>query len=264
MFAKDYRNLAWTKLSGKWGIMALCTLIYSLILGACSSFANMNNFDGAPPSVKMLFTSIGTVASLLLSGPFIIGMSTLALNVSRGKEVKVEQLFSGFKNYASALALYLINSIFIALWSLLLIVPGIIKAISYSMSYYILIDNPNMGANEARKQSMAMMEGHKWRYFCLMFSFIGWIILCVLTLGILTFWVTPYIQTAQSEFYHSLLAERGYATHQPEPDGSANDTATAQTQPPAEPFEEYDATKELPETGSPEQTPDENEGNQTE
>lgn len=264
MFAKDYRNLAWTKLSGKWGTMVLCTLIYSLILGACSSFSAMKNSNAAPQGVSMIFSFVGSIGSLLLSGPFIIGMSTLALNVSRGKDIKVEQLFSGFKNYISALALYVINSILVALWSLLLIVPGIIKAISYSMSYFILTDNPNIGANEARKQSMAMMEGHKWSYFCLMFSFIGWILLCILTLGILSFWVTPYMQTAQSEFYHSLLAERAYTTQQPVDNGSANDTATAQTQPSAEPFEEYGATKEAPETDSPDKTHDENDSNQTE
>ncbi len=264
MFAKDYRNLAWAKLSGKWGTMALCTLIYSLILGACSSFSVMNNSDVTPQGINMIFSFVGSIGALLLGGPLLIGMSTLALNVSRGKEIKVEQLFVGFKNYVSALALYVINSILIALWSLLLIVPGIIKAISYSMSYFILTDNPNIGANEARKQSMAMMEGHKWNYFCLMFSFIGWIILCILTLGILTYWVTPYIQTAQAEFYHSLLAERGQTASPPEPDVSTNDTSTEQKQPPAEPFEEYGAAGEHSETDAPDKTPDENDGNQTE
>lgn len=272
MVAKDYRNQAWTKLSGKWGIMALCALIYSLILGACSSFSTVTNFDITPPGVSMLFSLIGSVGSLLLSGPLIIGTSTLALNVSRGKEIQVEQLFSGFKNYVSALALYVINSIFIALWSLLLIIPGIIKSISYSMSYYILIDNPNMGANEARKQSMAMMAGHKWRYFCLMFSFIGWLLLCALTLGILWFWVSPYMQTAQSEFYHSLLAERANLTQQPTTNGFTDDTATSRTQQPADPFEESDTTKEFPvesvakqpEADTTVNTHGENDSNQTE
>ena len=73
------------------------------------------------------------------------------------------------------------------------------------MSYYILIDNPGLSANEARKRSMAMMRGNKWRLFCLDFSFIGWIVLCVLTFGILVFWVAPYQEAARAEFYQDLI-----------------------------------------------------------
>lgn len=81
---------------------------------------------------------------------------------------------------------------------------------AYSMSWFILADNPDMPATEARKRSIAMMRGNKWRLFCLDFSFIGWMLLCILTLGILTFWIMPYVQTARAEFYQDLLA-REYA-----------------------------------------------------
>ena len=65
-----------------------------------------------------------------------------------------------------------------------------------------------MGANAARKRSMELMRGNKWRLFCLHCSFIGWLLLCILTLGILTLWIAPYLQTAQAEFYRDLIAER--------------------------------------------------------
>lgn len=192
--AKDLRLQAWNALKGKWGTMALCTLIFELIIGACAGLS---------------WTGIGGIALLLIEGPLSLGFVMLAINVIRGCDVKIETLFDGFKNFGKAFLLALINAIFIFLWSLLLIIPGIIKALSYSMSVYILADNPSIEPNEARKQSMAMMNGHKWRLFCLELSFIGWWILCGLTLGILTFWVTPYQQTAVAAFYQDLLVRNG-------------------------------------------------------
>ena len=194
--AKDFRYAAWEKLRGKWGTMAIAALIYSLIMAACGFLS---------------YIYIGWIATLLLSGAFILGLSELALLVSRGLSVRTERLFDGFKNYGSSLALYLLISIFTFLWALLLIIPGIVKAYSYSMSYFILCDNPQLPANRARKRSMELMHGNKWRLFCLQFSFIGWLLLCLLTLGILSFWIIPYMYTAQAEFYRSLINEPSLA-----------------------------------------------------
>ena len=83
------------------------------------------------------------------------------------------------------------------------------------MSYFILADDPNIPANEARKRSMEMMRGNKWRLFCLDFSFFGWILLSILTLGVLYFWIIPYIQTARAEFYQDLLAREYAARNAP-------------------------------------------------
>jgi len=91
--------------------------------------------------------------------------------------------------------------IFVLLWSLLLIVPGIIAAFRYSMSFYILADNPDMGIMEAINESKRMMRGNKWKFFCLNLSFIGWAILGVLTLGIGYLWLTPYIEVTMIAFY---------------------------------------------------------------
>ena len=89
----------------------------------------------------------------------------------------------------------------------MLIIPGIIKSLSYSMSYFILLDNPDMSANDARKESMEMMDGNKGRLFCLYLSYIGWYLLSILTFGILLFWVGPSVRTATAFFYQSLLPE---------------------------------------------------------
>ena len=188
MFAKDFRNVAWTALSGAWGKFALVTLVYELILGACASIAN--------------------VASLVVTGPLMLGMAGVAFKILDNIEFDVNNLFDGFKRFSDALVLYVVNNLFIFLWSLLFIIPGIIKYYEYSMSYYILLENPEMKHREARLASMQLMEGNKGRLFCLHFSFIGWFILSAFTFGILLLWVVPYMETAQAAFYREICREK--------------------------------------------------------
>ena len=191
--AKDFRERAWTHLGGNWvgepwTTFLVIALIIALISGA-SSF-------------------IG-IAVIIVGGPLSLGVAIVSTKVVRGEKIKIEDCFEGFNNFANALVLYVVNNLLIFLWSCLLIIPGIIKSYSYAMSFYILRDNPNISFTDARKWSIAMMHGNKWRLFCLHFSFIGWYILCALTFGILTLWVEPYVRTAEAEFYQSLLDEKG-------------------------------------------------------
>ena len=90
------------------------------------------------------------------------------------------------------------------LWTLLLIVPGIIKALSYSMTSFVLYDNPEMKNNEAIELSMKMMDGHKTALFWLYLTFIGWGILCIFTFGIGYFWLAPYMQASLAQFYEEV------------------------------------------------------------
>ncbi|MDE6374098.1 MAG: DUF975 family protein, partial [Clostridia bacterium] len=181
-------------LSGKWGTMVLIALIVSLITGVCGGLS---------------WVGIGAVALLIVTGPLFLGEAMQFLRLIRGQRVDVSKVFDGFKNFGNAFLLSLLNNIFIALWSLLFVIPGIIKSYAYSMSFYILADNPNMDANTARVRSIELMRGNKWRLFCLDFSFIGWYLLCGLTFGILTFWVAPYHMTARTLFYQEILREKG-------------------------------------------------------
>lgn len=192
MKAKDFRQSAWKSLSGKWGICILVFIIFDLISAACAGGSTI---------------VIGAVAGLIIMGPMTLGYSMVSLNVARDKDVEISMLFKGFNDFARSVVLYIVNNIFIALWSLLLIIPGIIKSLAYSMSYYILIDDATISANDARKKSIEMMKGNKWRLFCLKFSFIGWVLLSFLTFGILLFWVMPYIEVTMAKFYLSLLPE---------------------------------------------------------
>ena len=191
--AKDCRERAWGKLKGKWGTAALIAFVYSLIMGACSALS---------------YFFIGGIAAFLITGPFALGLAAVALSIMRTEEIEVGQLFGGFKNFGTAFLVSLLNGIFIFLWTLLFIVPGIIKTYSYRLSYYILADNPSMSATGVRKCSITLMRGNKWRLFCLEFSFIGWELLCILTLGILSFWVASYYNAAIAEFYQSLLPQK--------------------------------------------------------
>lgn len=202
--AKDLRNAAWKDMKGSWGTLALIYFLYTIILGALAAVNGLN-------ALRIVFLSVlsiaASVAVLLLSGPFNLGIHISALDVSRKQPVSVGSLFEGFKSFGDSLALYILNAIFIFLWSLLLVIPGIIKMYSYSMGYFILADRPDLSGNQARKRSMYLMKGHKWQLFCLDFSFIGWYLLSLLTLGILAFWVYPYHMTARAEFYNELLVE---------------------------------------------------------
>ena len=102
----------------------------------------------------------------------------------------------------------LLVAVFTLLWSLLLYIPGIIKAISYSMSFYILAENPEMSAREALNESKKIMHGHKMDYFVLALSFIPWILLVMITFGIAAIWVAPYMQLTITNFYHSIKTKK--------------------------------------------------------
>ncbi|MDR0711794.1 MAG: DUF975 family protein [Prevotellaceae bacterium] len=180
-----------TALSGKWSIAVCTILVYTLLIGAIS-----------------LFPFWGILATPLLSGPFVLGLAIFFLALSRGEEVNIDQLFKGFNRFGTALATYFLMSIFIFLWTLLLIVPGIIAAISYSQTFYILVDNPSIDPLDAISKSKKMMYGYKWKYFCLGLRFIGWFLLCILTLGIGFLWLAPYMQTSAAKFYDDLKANQ--------------------------------------------------------
>lgn len=170
-------------LGGKWGLAIGLFLITELLIGASA-------FIGVGP--------------LIVSGPLMLGFYTCYLKMQRNQDVEFEQLFSGFNNFATSLIVYILIGIYTFLWSLLFIIPGIIKSLSYSMTWFILADNPEMKANEAITRSRVLMDGHKTELFVLYLSFIGWLILCVLTLGILIIYVGPYMHASLAAFYNEI------------------------------------------------------------
>ena len=154
--------------------------------------------------IYMAASSFVFAISIFIMAPIAIGSNFLFLDVSRGGPVTMDTLVEAFKSYIRYLLAILLVYIYTMLWSLLLIVPGIIKSISYSMTYYIMRDNPEIGAEQAVRQSMAMMKGHKMDYFLLSLSFIGWVILACIPLCLGFLWIGPYMETTYGAFYEEL------------------------------------------------------------
>jgi uncharacterized membrane protein len=147
---------------------------------------------------------VGPVLSILISGPMLLGISTFALAFSRKQQASVHQLFVGFSEFLRALYAYLLKMLFIILWTLLLIVPGIIAALSYSQTFFILAEDKTISPSDAIKKSKAMMMGNKMKLFRLGLAFFGWFLLSILTLGIGFLWLVPYIQITMAKFHDDI------------------------------------------------------------
>lgn len=146
----------------------------------------------------------GAAALLLLSGPLALGLANISLDLTCWNDLKVSDLFCGFRRFSSALSAALVNGVYVLLWSLLLVVPGIIKMYSYAMTFFILAEEPNIGAAAARRRSVQLMRGNRLKLFRLTLGFAGWVALCVLTFGILSLWVLPYMRVSTACFYKSV------------------------------------------------------------
>ncbi len=174
-------------LSGKWPLAIGTFVVYYLLIFSIQ-----------------IVPIAGTIVSILIAGPMAVGISIFSLSLSRDTDARFEQIFDGFKKFTVSLKAYLLMLIYIILWTLLLIIPGIIAAFSYSMTFFILADNDSISAMEAIDESKVMMDGYKWKLFYLGLRFFGLALLCILTLGIGFLWLTPYIQVSMAKFYDDI------------------------------------------------------------
>lgn len=150
------------------------------------------------------FISIFIIIAIIVGGAIELGYCHFNINLISDTNPKFIDLFSRFDIFWKALGMRLLMSLYIFLWTLLLVIPGIIATYSYAMTPYILAENPSLGINEAIGLSKEMMDGNKWRFFCLTLSFIGWSILCLFTLGIGYLWLNPYYSAAIAAFYNEV------------------------------------------------------------
>lgn len=196
----EYKDMALLSLEGKWGKAAIASLIAFIILelfGSSPSF-----FMDPIPSMVLQ----GVLSVLLL--PLAWGYITFFLRIIRDENLDYGHLFDGFNQYFRIFLAELLKGIYILLWALLLIIPGLIKEYSYAMTEFILKDNPEMSGEEAICESMRLMQGHKMQLFLLDLSMIGWLILSILTLGIGFLFLMPYNYTAHAHFYEDLKAKQ--------------------------------------------------------
>jgi len=186
------KNRALETLSGNWGTGVVATIIYLVITSVAS------------------IAPIVSLVSFLIYLPLAWGVAVFFLRMVRNEDTEYARLFDGFNDYGRITLTMLLQSLYVFLWTLLLIIPGIVKSMSYAMTPFILRDQPNLKYNSAIEESMRMMEGHKMEYFLLQLSFLGWAILCVFTLGIGFLWLIPYVCTTNAHFYETLKEEKCY------------------------------------------------------
>jgi uncharacterized membrane protein len=174
-------------LKGRWGLAIGANLIYFVIIIAAQNIPK-----------------VGAGISIIVGAPLIVGVSGFFLCLARKQDAQLVQIFDGIKKFWACLGTYLLAFIFILLWSLLLIIPGIMAAYSYAMIYFILAENDSIGPLEAIAKSKEMMRGNRWKLFCLSLRFIGWSIVCILTLGIGFLWMFPYLYVSLARFYDDI------------------------------------------------------------
>lgn len=234
-YAADFRSIARESLKGKWGLAVITGFVAALLGGLGSegldvklnldmsnhdvSFAvagqtilstngEVNNQLGALLAGSAVYIAIAAIilaALYFILGSVVgVGYARFNLDLIDRIEAKTETLFTYFTHWKTTSVSRLLRSLYTLLWSFLFIIPGIIAAYSYAMTDYILAEHPDMTASEAIERSKEMMSGNRFRLFCLQISFIGWSILCALTLGIGNLWLRPYLQAATAAFYREV------------------------------------------------------------
>lgn len=226
LLAKDFRKIALEGLQGNW-IVAVLTGIVAGLLGAYTQapvrvsfsssglqnvleeseqFRNFVESDWFQPLLSFFFSFVliflvYAIICLLIGGMITLGYCQFYLNLLENRPVHVMDLFAHKNRWGKGLLLSILTSFMVSLWTLLLIVPGIIASYSYAMAPYILAEHTEMAPLEAIQESKRVMNGNKWRLFCLHFSFIGWKILAVFTGGIGFLVLNPYMEAANAAFY---------------------------------------------------------------
>ena len=235
-YAADFRAISREALRGKWLIAVITGLVASL-LGALGSEGpkiklNIDASSGIDVGLeyagKTIFSTNGgfneglaaviagsviyialaaiimAIIYFILGSVIEVGYARFNLDLVDRTEVKIETLFQYFNHWKATASTRFLKGLYIFLCSLLLIIPGIIAGYSFAMTGYILAEHPELTASEAIARSKEMMEGNRFRLFCLEFSFIGWGILCAFTMGIGNLWLKPYKQAAVAAFYREI------------------------------------------------------------
>ncbi len=234
-YAADFRSIARDALRGKWMVAVLVGLVAMLLGGVASNGPEVNlHFEGPGVSASIdyagqtLFSTNGlldselgaflvgsaiyiTIAAILMAVVYFVLGSVIGVGYAR---FNLELVDGGFPSFGclfdyiyywkTTAVARLLQSLYILLGYLLLIIPGIMATYSYAMTDFILAEYPELTAREAMARSKELMYGNRWRLFCLNISFIGWEILSAITLGIGNLWLRPYRQAANAAFYREI------------------------------------------------------------
>ena len=217
----DYRRIARENLEGNWkkslGIAFVAAIFGALLIGSNIGFEVDMDAEYIQRLPDIAIAVLGVFASLagglnlvhfILGGPVQLGYAHILLKQYHHQEFEVGELFSQFHRFKQGFLQSFLRGLYVALWSLLLIIPGIIASYKYAMTPFLMTDNPNMTAKEAIAASCELMDGHKGELFTLGLTFIGWELLAMLTLGIGFLWLNPYKNAAYAAFYRDLIINR--------------------------------------------------------
>lgn len=240
--AADFRREAREALRGKWKMAVLAALVATLLGATGNGFemkfektaasANvglefsgmrlysagisgadhpgMQSFLAGTVTYLVVIAIILAVAQFIIGSVVSIGYAKYHMDLMDGEEGKINTLFDYFPQWKTMVVAGFLQMLYILLWGLLFIIPGVVAAYRYAMTPYILAENPEMRAGEAIDRSKELMDGNKWRLFCLGFSFIGWSILANLVPVIGNLLLLPYTNTANAAFYRDITRYSGY------------------------------------------------------
>ena len=181
-------------LTGKWGIGAAISIVSSVMDGVFGLIPN-----------KLLVVPANL---LIISAPLSLGWAIFSLAIARKQESGFKQFFYGFRRFGIAWRTLVLMYLLIFVWALLLIIPAFIAAVAYSQTFFILADDDQIGPYDALKKSRDLMQGYKLKYVYLILRYLGLALLCILTLGIGFFWLSPYFMVGMAEFYEDVKSNR--------------------------------------------------------
>lgn len=206
----ELRQVAKAAMKGNWGMGIVVCLVGGLLM-------SLVTIPQAVAGEESILGNLLYVAAMIFFGyPLIYGVYYFAfLRFSRIGELKVANIFGLFNStyYLKTVCVALLTAIYTFLWTLLLIVPGVIKGLSYFLAPYILIDNPELNAEQAICRSMEMMKGHKMDLFLITLGYVGLSILSMFLLFIPMLWLVPYYLTVYAKFYEEIKATYQSTTH---------------------------------------------------
>ena len=235
MDSKILRSRARANLAGNWGISIAAAVVASLLgaLLAGNTFLpdvqeeavvwfpfleriaeRLNQGYRIGNVTLSLRGGIFGLAAFIIGGVLQMGYAQFLLKQHDGKDASFHDLFSMFDYFGTGFAQRFLRSLYVVLWSLLFVIPGIIKEYGYSMTPFILAEHPEMTASQAIRLSEDMMDGHKADLFFLDLSFIGWSLLAAMTLNLGNIALNPYKNAARAAFYRNLQAERHYTSYE--------------------------------------------------
>lgn len=201
MTRAETKKWAKLKIKGKmWNVLGV-SLIAGLINGISTTSSSESDIEVL--IIELIISFVCGILAMIID----VGLIRWMTNFINDKETKIEILFSKFKDWKQVTMVFIHQFAMVLLYTLLLIIPGMIKALGYSLVPYILANDSNMGSDEVLKLSEKMMKGHKMDLFMFSLSFIGWHLLAIFTLGILEIWIIPYQETATTKYLLDIKAE---------------------------------------------------------